>query len=75
MDMTTTRYRLLIACPDRPGIIAAVSNLLARKGCNIIGFDQYSEGLDGGVFFIRDAVKLRPSGRRYKALPSGKSFS
>ena len=25
--------------------------------------------------FIRDAVKLRPSGRRYKALPSGKSLA
>ena len=50
---TVRRYRLLIACPDRPGIIAAVSNMLSHKGCNITGFDQYSEGLDGGLFFMR----------------------
>lgn len=50
---TIKRYRLLIACPDRPGIIAAVSNMLSHKGCNITGFDQYSEGLDGGLFFMR----------------------
>ena len=34
--------RLLIACPDRPGIVAAVSGFLARAGLNITDADQHS---------------------------------
>jgi formyltetrahydrofolate deformylase len=51
--MNTHCYRLLIACPDRPGIIASVSALLLEHGANITAFDQYSEGLAQGMFFMR----------------------
>ncbi len=34
--------RLLIACPDRPGLIAAVSGFLAEAGLNITDADQHS---------------------------------
>jgi formyltetrahydrofolate deformylase len=44
---------LLIACPDRPGIIAAVSGLLHRHGVNIIQSDQYSTDPEGGSFYLR----------------------
>ncbi len=54
MPQNTDRYRLLIACSDRPGIIAAVSDILGREGANITAFDQYSEGLsEDGMFFMR----------------------
>jgi formyltetrahydrofolate deformylase len=43
--------RLLIACPDRPGIIAAVSGLLAERGANIV--DQHSTGEPDRMFFMR----------------------
>jgi formyltetrahydrofolate deformylase len=45
--------RLLIACPDRAGIVAAVSGFLFRHGANIISSDQYSTDPEGGRFFMR----------------------
>ena len=45
--------RLLIACPDRPGIVAAVSRFLFDAGANIVRSDQYSTDPSGGTFFLR----------------------
>lgn len=45
--------RLLIACPDRAGIVAAVSGFLFRHGANIVSSDQYSTDPEGGRFFMR----------------------
>ena len=45
--------RLLITCPDRPGIVAAVSNILAAHGANITESQQYSTDPFGGTFFLR----------------------
>ena len=44
---------MIVACPDRPGIIAALSRLLAESGANIISSDQYSTDPEGGRFFLR----------------------
>jgi formyltetrahydrofolate deformylase len=41
--------RLLLACPDRPGLIAAVSGFLADAGRNIVDADQHSSA-DGRLF-------------------------
>lgn len=54
--MTTrpeTTARLLIQCPDRPGIVAAVSSFLYNHGANITALDQHSTDPEGGVFFMR----------------------
>jgi formyltetrahydrofolate deformylase len=45
--------RLLISCPDRAGIVAAVSSFLFRHGANILSSDQYSTDPTGGRFFMR----------------------
>ncbi len=45
--------RLLIACPDRPGIVASVSRFLFEQGANIIHSDQHSTDPAGGRFFMR----------------------
>ena len=45
--------RLLITCPDRPGIVAAVSQFIFSHGANIIHLDQYSTDAQGGDFFMR----------------------
>ncbi|MDQ3676120.1 MAG: formyltetrahydrofolate deformylase [Actinomycetota bacterium] len=45
--------RLLVSCPDRPGIIAAVSRFLYDQGANIVESDQYSTDPEGGMFFLR----------------------
>ena len=51
--MHDPRAILLVRCPDRPGIIAAISAFLFRHGANIIDFDQHSTDDDGGVYFTR----------------------
>jgi formyltetrahydrofolate deformylase len=45
--------RLLISCPDRPGIVAAVSGFLFEHGANIVSSDQHSTDPEGGRFFMR----------------------
>lgn len=52
------RGRLLITCPDQPGIVAAVSAFLFSQGANIIESSQYSSDPNGGTFFIRLEFEL-----------------
>jgi formyltetrahydrofolate deformylase len=47
-----TQYVLTLACPDRPGIVAAVSGLLAERDCNIVESQQFGDR-DTGRFFMR----------------------
>lgn len=47
------RARMLVSCPDRPGIVAAVSRFLYEHGANIVQSDQYTMDPEGGLFFIR----------------------
>ena len=50
--------RLLVSCPDRPGIVAAISTFLRNQGANIIQSDQYSTDPEDGTFFLRTAFHL-----------------
>jgi formyltetrahydrofolate deformylase len=50
--------RLLIVCPDRPGIVATVSRFLFEHGANIVHSDQHSTGASGGTFFMRVEFSL-----------------
>jgi formyltetrahydrofolate deformylase len=59
-EMPTTR--LLLACPDRPGLIAAVSGFLADADLNIVDADQHSS--NEGRFFMRMAFDAVPAGER-----------
>jgi formyltetrahydrofolate deformylase len=45
--------RLLITCPDRPGIVAAATQFLHGHGANITESHQYSTDPFGGTFFLR----------------------
>ncbi len=47
------RARLLIDCPDRRGIVAAVSGFLARHEANIVEADQHSTHPTDGRFHMR----------------------
>lgn len=47
------RARMLVVCPDQPGIVASVSRFLYEHGANIVQSDQYSMNPEGGRFFIR----------------------
>ena len=48
-----TTARLLITCPDRPGIVGAVTSFLHEHGANITDLDQHSTDPEGGTFFMR----------------------
>ncbi len=54
--------RLLISCPDRREIVAAVSRCLADSGANIMQSDQYSTDPAGGQFFMRIEFSLQTDG-------------
>jgi formyltetrahydrofolate deformylase len=43
--------RLLISCPDKKGLIAAISSFIAMHDGNILSADQYVS--DSGTFFMR----------------------
>ncbi|MFC4425292.1 formyltetrahydrofolate deformylase [Deinococcus navajonensis] len=54
---------LTISCPDRQGIVAAVSQFLHNHGANIIHSDQHSTDPEGGTFFMRMEFHLEGLGR------------
>lgn len=54
--------RLLLACPDRPGLIARVSGFLADAGLNIVDADQHSTA--EGRFFMRMVFDSVPTAER-----------
>lgn len=45
--------RLLVACPERPGIISAISGFLDRRGANVLSVHQYTTDPEQGRFFLR----------------------
>ena len=50
--MSTDSVILTLSCPDRPGIVAAVADVLLKAGCNIADAQQYGDEATG-VFFMR----------------------
>jgi len=60
MGATATLTRLLVSCPDRPGIVAAVSSFLSEVGTNIVSSHQHSTDPEGGTFFMR--MEFTPDG-------------
>lgn len=55
--MDTPRHLVLaLSCPDRPGIVHAVSGLFARSGGNVTESQQFGDP-DTGLFFMRVQVE------------------
>ena len=52
MPESDLQYVLTFSCPNRPGIVAAVSACLFGHGCNILDAQQF-DSLDTGNFFAR----------------------
>ncbi len=50
--------RLLLSCPDRPGIVAAVSHFLFDRGANVIHADQHSTEHGRGTLLNRIEFQL-----------------
>jgi formyltetrahydrofolate deformylase len=49
--------RLLIHCPDHPGLIAAVSSFIALHNGNILSADQHVSDEKNGTFFMRMEIE------------------
>lgn len=45
--------RLRVTCPDKPGIIAAVTSFLHHHGANITALDQHATEAYGGTLYLR----------------------
>lgn len=52
-EQNKNRGRLLVSCPDQPGIVSTISKFLFSHNANIIESSQYSTNPEGGRFFIR----------------------
>ncbi|WP_257461070.1 formyltetrahydrofolate deformylase [Archangium lipolyticum] len=63
------RARLLITCADRPGVVAAVSQLLYEQGANVVDSDQHTEP-DDLRFFMRLEFDLPGLEARLSSLAS-----
>jgi formyltetrahydrofolate deformylase len=50
--------RLLMSCPDGPGIVAAISGFLFGRGANILASDQFSTHPERGAFYMRTVFFL-----------------
>ena len=50
--MPDHQYVLTLSCPDRPGIVSAVSTFLAHNGQNILDAQQFDD-VETGKFFMR----------------------
>jgi formyltetrahydrofolate deformylase len=62
MDVTQGReYVLTLSCPDKPGIVYAVSSFLVQHSANILASQQYGESPDGR-FFMRVHFRVPPPG-------------
>ena len=64
----SNRARMLISCPDKAGIVAAVSQFLYEQGANIVQSDQYTMDPEGGMFFMRIEFDLNELERRIATL-------
>jgi len=64
-DSKPATAKLLIACPDRPGIIAAVAGFIAAHAGNIVEADQHSDPQENAFFMRveieREGFELSPS--------------
>ncbi|CAM3485864.1 formyltetrahydrofolate deformylase [Marinicrinis lubricantis] len=67
-EIHQNRGRMLISCPDRPGIVAAVSKFFSEQSANIVQSDQYSMDPEGGMFFMRIEFDLDNLANRLEGL-------
>lgn len=64
------QFVLTLSCPDRPGIVSAVSTFLAHNGQNIIDAQQFDDA-ETGRFFMRVVFNAADLAVRLPALQTG----
>jgi formyltetrahydrofolate deformylase len=67
---------LTLSCPDRPGIVHAVSGFLAERDCNILDSQQYGSARSETFFLrIHFASPIGLSGLREQFTPTAAGFA
>jgi len=64
------QYVLTLSCPDRRGIVHAVSSFLLVTGCNILDSQQFGDP-DSGLFFMRVHFAAEEPGVNLETLRAG----
>lgn len=67
-----TRIIALLSGPDRPGLVARVSNWIFERGGNVYHADQHRDG-QAGIFFQR--LEWEPKGNAEEEAASFKSYA
>ncbi|MGH6740376.1 MAG: formyltetrahydrofolate deformylase [Bradyrhizobium sp.] len=68
--MPDHQYVLTLSCPDRPGIVSAVSTFLAHNGQNILDAQQFSD-VEATKFFMRVVFTAADLAVELSALQTG----
>src|SRR5690242_2121430 len=63
-------YVLTLSCPNRPGIVAAVSTYLFESGCNVLDAQQFDD-VTTGNFFMRVVFNPVKDGTSAASLSEG----
>jgi formyltetrahydrofolate deformylase len=66
-------YVLTLSCPDKPGIVYAVSSFLVQHSANILASQQFGES-PAGRFFMRVHFSVPPGGAGLAGLERGFSW-
>ncbi|HET8844449.1 MAG TPA: formyltetrahydrofolate deformylase [Ktedonobacteraceae bacterium] len=79
MSMQQPQITLLISCPDRPGIVAAISQFIFSHQGNILESDQHSTNKQECRYFMRisfaeEDFALKPAGLLEAFLPIAEAF-
>ena len=68
--MPNSQFVLTLSCPDRPGIVAAVSTFLAQSGQNILDAQQFDD-VETQKFFMRVVFTAADLAVELSALQTG----
>ena len=68
--MPDHQYVLTLSCPDRPGLVSAVSTFLAHNGQNILDAQQFSD-VEANKFFMRVVFTAADLAVELSALQTG----
>ena len=68
--MSDHQFVLTLSCPDRPGIVSAVSTFLAHNGQNILDAQQFND-VETGHFFMRVVFNAADLAVNLAALQTG----
>src|SRR6201982_1126782 len=68
--MPHSQFVLTLSCPDRPGIVSAVSTFLAQSGQNILDAQQFDD-METSKFFMRVVFTAADLAVELSALQTG----